>query len=154
MTLRLAVALAALMPCVAAAQAWSVQSGVTARGEYNDNYFLTTTARQSAFTASVSPFVTAARRTETSEVAALLAVGLNRVWGPSPTTNYLSGRLGLNGTVNDERSTWTGAIAFARAPLLQSAQTSTGVTPGRAYTNAVRVNGSYSDAPTECWSRG
>jgi len=154
MTLRLAVALAALMPCVAAAQAWSVQSGVTARGEYNDNYFLTSTNQQSAFTASVSPFVTAARRTETSEVAALLAVGLNRVWGPSPTTNYLSGRLGLNGTVNDERSTWAGGMAFARAPLLQSAQTSTGVTLVRAYTNAASVNGSYSYALTERWSIG
>ena len=82
MLLRIVVTLAALVPSVAAAQAWSVQSGVAARGEYNDNYFLTPTNQQSAFTASVSPFVTAARRTETTDVTALLAVGLNRVWGP------------------------------------------------------------------------
>ena len=155
MTLRLALALAAIVtPAVAAAQAWSVQSGATARGEFNDNYFFTSTNQQSAFTASVSPFVTAARRTETSDVSALLAVGLNRVWGPSPTADYVSGRAGLNGAVNDDRSTWTGAISFVRAPLLQYAQTQAGTTLVRAYTNTANVNGSYSYALTERWSVG
>ena len=154
MLLRIVVTLAALVPSVAAAQAWSVQSGVAARGEYNDNYFLTPTNQQSAFTASVSPFVTAARRTETTDVTALLAVGLNRVWGPSPTTDYVSGRLGLNGVVNDERSTWTGGISFVRAPLLQSAQTQTGVALVRADSDAATVNGTYTYALTERWSVG
>ena len=152
--LRLFATLAAVVPSVAAAQAWLVQSGVAARGEFNDNYFLTSTDQQSAFTASVSPFVTAARRTETSDVTALLAVGLNRVWGPSPTTDYVSGRLGLNGAVYDERSTWTGDISFVRAPLLQSAQGQTGVTLVRADTDAANVNGTYSYALTERWSVG
>lgn len=151
---RLVIALAAVVPSVAAAQTWFVQSGVAARGEFNDNYFLTSTGKQSAFTASVFPFVTAARRTEATDVTALLAVGLNRVWGPSPTTDYVSGRLGLNGAVNDERSTWTGAISFVRAPLLQSAQTQAGVTLVRAYTNTANVNGTYSYALTERWSVG
>jgi hypothetical protein len=151
---RLVVALAAVVPSIAAAQAWFVQSGVAARGEFNDNYFLTSTDQQSAFTASVSPFVTAARRTEATDVTALLAVGLNRVWGPSPTTDYVSGRLGLNGAVYDERSTWTGAISFVRAPLLQSAQTQAGVTLVRVDTNTAIVNGSYSYALTERWSVG
>ena len=53
MTLRLALGLAAIVPSVAVAQAWLVQSGATARGEFNDNYFFTSTNRQSAFTASV-----------------------------------------------------------------------------------------------------
>ena len=154
MMLRLVATLAAVVPSVAAAQAWLVQSGVAARGEFNDNYFLTSTEQQSAFTASVSPFVTAARRTETSDVTALLAVGLNQVWGPSPTTDYLSGRADLNGSVNDERSTWTGAVSFVRAPLLQSAQSQTGVTLVRAYTDAANVNGTYSYALTERWSVG
>src|SRR5262245_974635 len=156
MTLRLALALAAILPSVAAAQAWLVHSGVAARGEYNDNYFLTTANRQSAFTASVSPFVTAARRTETTDVTALLAIGLNEVWGSGSfqTTNYLSGRLGLNGAVREERSTWAGTISFSRAPLLQSAQTPAGVTLVRAYTNAAAVNGTYEYALTERWSVG
>ena len=68
------------VPSLAKAQAWSVQSGVAARVEYNDNYFFTANNAQSAFTASVTPFVTAARRTETSDVTALLAVGANKVW--------------------------------------------------------------------------
>ncbi len=85
---------------------------------------------------------------------AFLAVGLNRVWGPSPTTDYVSGRVGLNGAVYDERSTWTGAIAFSRAPLLQNAQTQAGVTLVRAYTNTASVNGAYSYALTERWSVG
>ncbi len=154
MMLRLVVTLAAIVPSVAAAQAWFVQSGVAARGEFNDNYFLTSTDKQSAFTASVSPFVTAARRTETTDVTAILAVGLNQVWGPSPTTDYVSGRLGLNGAVHDERSTWTGAISFVRAPLLQSAQTQTGVALVRAYSDSATVDGNYSYALTERWSVG
>jgi hypothetical protein len=154
MLLRIAVTLAALTPSVAAAQAWFVQSGVAARGEYNDNYFLTPTNQQSAFTASVSPFVTAARRTETTDVTALLAVGFNRVWGPSPTTDYVSGRLGLNGVVNDERSTWAGGISFVRAPLLQSAQTQTGVALVRADSDAATASGTYTYALTERWSVG
>lgn len=152
--LRLVVALAAVVPSVTAAQGWFVQSGVAARGEFNDNYFLTSTDKQSAFTASVSPFVTAVHRTETSDVTALLAVGLNRVWGPSPTTDYVSGRLGLNGALRAERSTWTGAVSFARTPALQSAQTQTGVTLVRANTNEASVNGTYSYALTERWSVG
>ncbi|MET1081618.1 MAG: outer membrane beta-barrel protein [Burkholderiales bacterium] len=154
MTLRLALGLAVIVPSVAAAQAWSIQSGATARGEFNDNYFFTSTNRQSAFTASVSPFVTAARRTETTDVTAVLAVGLNQVWGPSPTTDYVSGLLGLNGAVNDERSKWIGAISFVRAPSLQSAQTQSGIELVRAYTNTASVNGGYSYALTERWSVG
>ena len=140
------------MPTGATAQTWFVQSGAAARTEFNDNYFFTPTDRQSAFTASVSPFVTAARRTETTDVAALVAVGLNEVWGPSPTTTYLSGRLGLNGTVRDVRSTWAGAASLSRAPILQNAQTSTGTALVRAYTNAASLNGTYTYALTERWS--
>ena len=155
MTLRLALALAAAVtPAVAAAQAWSVQRGAAARGEFNDNYFFTPTDKQSAFTASVSPFVTASRRTETTDVTALLAVGLNQVWGPSPTADYVSGRAALNGGVHDDRSTWTGAISFVRAPALQYAQTQAGTTLVRAYTNTASVNGGYSYALTERWSVG
>lgn len=142
------------MPSIAAAQAWFVQSGAAARVEFNDNYFLTSTDPQSAFTASISPFVTAARRTETTDVTALLAVGLNQVWGPSPTTDYVSGRLGLTGSVRDERSTWTGDVSFLRAPLLQNAQTQDGVALVRTYSNVASVNGSYSYALTERWSVG
>jgi hypothetical protein len=152
--LRLVATLAAALPSVAVAQDWLVQSGVVGRGEYNDNYFFTSSDKESAFTASVSPFVTAARRTGTSDVTALLAIGLNQVWGPSPTTDYVSGRAGLGGSVNDERSTWTGAASFARVPLLQSAETQTGVTLVRAYTDAANVNGTYSYALTERWSVG
>jgi long-subunit fatty acid transport protein len=56
--------------------------------------------------------------------------------------------------VNDERSTWTGAISFLRAPLLQSAQTQTGVALVRADSDAATVNGTYSYALTERWSVG
>jgi len=154
MALRLAVLVAAVVPSVAVAQAWFVRGGVTARGEFNDNYFLTSTGKQSAFTASVTPFVTAAQQTQTTDVTAVLAVGLNRVWGPSPTTDYVSGLLGLRGAISDERSTWTGAVSFSRAPSLQNAQTPAGVVLVRAYTNAASVNGTYSYALTERWSVG
>ena len=133
-----------------------MQSGFAARGQYTDNYFFTANNQQSAFTASVSPFVTAARRTEASDVTALLAVGANKVWlwDPSETTNYLSGRLGLNGSLREERSTWTGNISFSRAPTLQNVLTQTGTNLALVYTNTAAVNGAYTYALTERWSLG
>jgi len=149
--LRLAVALAAAVPAVATAQAWVVETGAAARGEFNDNYFFATSDPQSAFTASIAPFLTAVRQTETSDATAFLAVGLNQVWGPSPTTDYISGRAGLTGAVYDERSAWAGAMAFSRAPLLQEAQTQAGTALVLAYTNAATVNGAYSYALADRW---
>jgi hypothetical protein len=152
--------LAAVAPSLASAQGWSVQSGATARAEYNDNYFFTAVNQtpgvtpQSAFTASISPFVTAARRTETSDVTALLAVGANRVWGPSPTTDYLSGRFVLDGSLREARATWSGNVSFARAPSLQNVVGDTGTILALAYTNAATANGTYTYALTEQWSLG
>jgi len=152
--------LAAVAASLAGAQGWSVQSGATARAEYNDNYFFTAVNQtpgvtpQSAFTASISPFVTAARRTETSDVTALLAVGANRVWGPSPTTDYVSGRFVLDGSLREARSTWSGNVSFARAPSLQNVLGETGTILALAYTNAAAANGTYTYALTERWSLG
>ena len=103
----LAVAVVAL-PGLSTAQEWSVRSGAVARSEYSDNYFFTAENPESAFVASISPFVTAARRTESSEVAALLAVGANRTWGTNPNLDFVSGRVGLTGTMREERSSWRG----------------------------------------------
>jgi hypothetical protein len=141
-------------PAVAAADGWSVQSGFSARGQYTDNYFLTTTGKESGFTASISPFVTAARRTETSEVTAVLAVGANKVWGLSENIDYLSGLLGLDGSLRDARSTWTGNISFSRAPTLQNQLTQRGNVLALAYTNSASANGGYTYELTERWSLG
>ncbi len=118
---------------LASAQEWSVQSGATARIEYNDNYFFTSSATQSsisgsstpvgtqsAFTGTITPFITAARRTETSDVTALIAIGANKVWGLSPTVDYLSGNFGLIGSLREARSTWTGNASFVRSASLQN----------------------------------
>lgn len=145
---------AAAVSLLASAQPWSVQSGVTARGEYTDNYFFAPVDQQSAFTATVSPFVTAARRTETTDVTALLAVGGNVVWGQVPPTEYLSGRLGLNGSLREARSTWTGNLSFVRDPTLQSELRQTGVVLALAYRNAASLNGAYTYELTERWSLG
>ncbi len=141
-------------PSIATAQAWSVQSGATGRGEYTDNYFFTAENPQSAFTASISPFITAARRTENDEIAALLAVGANRVWGPSPTTDYLSGRFALNASARQVRSTWAGNISIMRAPSLQDELTPSGSILALAYVDNAAVNGSYTYEFTELWSLG
>ncbi len=146
--------LAVAAPSLSSAQAWSLQGGVVARGEYSDNYFLTSDNPQSAFTTSVTPFVTAARRTETSDVAALLAVGGNWVSGLSPTTDYVSGRFGLDGSLREDRSTWTGDLAFVRSATLQAESQTTSAVLGLAYTNATSVNGTYTYALTERWSLG
>lgn len=136
------------------AQDWSVRSGVAARTEYTDNYFLTRDNEQSAWTASITPFATAARRTETSEVAALLAVGANKVWGQVPSTGYLSGRLALDGSISDERSKWYGTVSFVRTPSLQNVTNSAQTTLALAYTNTAAIGGGYSRYITERWSLG
>ncbi len=146
--------LAAVVPSLAFAQAWSVQSGVIVRGEYDSNYFFAPDNAQSAFTTSLTPFVTAARRTEASDVAALIAVGGNLVSGLSSATDYLSGRLALDGTLREARSTWTGNVAFSRSAMLQTEAQNAGAVLGLAYTNAAGANGTYTYALTERWSLG
>ena len=96
----------------ATAQEWVVDWGATARAEYSNNYFFTATDKQSATTGTVTPFVAAARRTETSEVASVVAVGYNKVWGPD--VDYGSGRAALNASSLAERSLWTGNASFVR----------------------------------------
>jgi hypothetical protein len=162
-------AAATAVASLATAQEWSVQSGATARVEYNDNYFFTSVvtqsaltgsitpvATQSAFTGTLTPFVTAARRTEASDVTALVAVGANKVWRLSPTVDYLSGRFGLDGSLREARSTWTGSASFVRSAPQQSELTPAGaaILLGLAYTNAASAKGGYTYALTERWSLG
>jgi hypothetical protein len=131
-------------------------TGATARLEYNDNYFFLPVDTQAAFTASVTPFFTATRRTETSEVTALVAVGANDVWGVSPSVDpYLSGRLELTGSLRDARSTWSGNASFVRSANLQNEPGQTGGAPlVLAFSNALLATGAYSYALTERWSVG
>src|SRR4029077_552558 len=143
------------LPPLARAQAWTLEAGAVARGEYNDNYFLTPINPQSAFTTSVTPFATAARRTETSDIAAVAAIGGNWVSGPSTSADYVSGLAGLNGSLRDARSTWTGNLSFVRSATLQSeAQPTAAIVLGLAYTNATSASGTYSYALTERWALG
>ncbi len=147
-------AAATAAPPLVTAQEWLVQSGATARTEYSDNYFFTSTDKQSGFTGTVTPFVTAARRTETSDVAALVSVGANKVWGVSPNVDYVSGRFGLDGSLRETRSTWTGNVSFERSASLQNQLTPAGSFLALAYTNAASAKGAYTYALTERWSLG
>ncbi len=148
----LAAAMAA--PSIGIAQELGVRAGVAARSEYTDNYFYTGDDPQWAFTASIVPFVTAERRTETSEAAAILAVGGNRVWGPSPVTDYWSARLGLDGALRDAKTTWTGNVSYFRNPSLQNTITPAGVFLALAYLDNAVANGAVTYQLTERWSIG
>ena len=101
---RIGFVLVATFACVTAptaiAQEWVVNSGFTTGASYTDNYFFTTTGKQSGTTLTIAPFVSAARNTESSSVSAFLGVGANKVFGVTPKTEYLSGRLGLNGSTD------------------------------------------------------
>ncbi|MFO1204688.1 MAG: hypothetical protein U1E63_02935 [Burkholderiales bacterium] len=141
-------------PALAAAETWLLQSGFSARTQFTDNYFFASTGQESGFTASISPFVTAARRTETTDVAAVLAVGLNKVWGLPENIDYVSGRFGVDGTMRDDRSTWAGNIGYSRAPTLQNLFTQRGNVLALAYTDTASANGSYSYQMSERWSLG
>jgi len=147
-------AAATVMASLANAQVWSLHSGATGRVEYNDNYFFVPVDTQSAFTASITPFLTAARRTETSDVTALIAVGANEVWGDPSAVSYLSGRFDLDGSVRDARSTWAGRASFVRSADLQNQAGLTAAPLVLAYTNAASVTGAYTYAMTERWSLG
>lgn len=132
-----------------------MNSGATARVEYNDNYFFVPVDVQSAFTGTITPFFAAARRTETSDITALVAVGVNDVWGVSPGVDpYLSGRLELGGSLRDARSTWTGNASFVRSANLQYDAGLTEAPLVLALSNATFVSGAYRYALTERWSLG
>jgi hypothetical protein len=158
MAMRVGVALVAAaataVASLATAQDWSVQSGAAARVEYNDNYFFTPVGTQSAFTGSITPFITAAHHTDASDVTALVAVGANQVWGLSPTVNYVSGNFTLNGSVHDAHSVWTGSASFVRSANLENATGQAGTALVLAFTNAAAVGGTYTYAVTERWSLG
>jgi hypothetical protein len=138
----------------ATAQEWLVEAGAAGRIEYTDNYFLTSTGTQSATTGSITPFVTAARRTETSDVTALVAVGANRVWGISPTVDYASGRFNLDGSVREASSALSGVASFVRSASLQYQSGQAGAPLALAFTNAASVTGAYTYALTERWLLG
>jgi hypothetical protein len=142
----------ALVSPLAIAQEWSVYSGVAAGTEYTDNYFLSADNQQSAFTGSVAPFVFASRRTDTSDLAALLAIGANKVWGQVSTSEYWSGRLALNGSLRNARSTWSGKVSFLRTPSFQTTADNLRTELGLAYTNTSAVSAAYSYDVTEEWS--
>lgn len=158
--------LGAIAVSSATAQEWTVLGGVAARTEYNDNYFFTGPNQsqpgnpalpvnpESAFTLSVIPFVAAARRTEVSEVTALLSVGGNKVWGLSPSEEYLSGSFFVNGSLREDRSTWEGNVFYTRSPSLQNVIRETEVVLALAYTDAAVLRGSYNYALTDRWSIG
>ena len=87
-------------------------------------------------------------------MTALLAIGANRVWGPSPTTDYLSGRFALDGSLREANATWSGNVSISRAPSLQNVVGDSGTILTLAYTNAASANGAYTYALTERWSLG
>lgn len=149
--LRVAIATAGvgMAPALAFAQAWGLLGGVITRGEYNDNYFFTPTNAESAFTGSITPFLTAARRTETTDVTALFSVGANRVWGVTPTTDYLSAHVAVDGSWRQERSTLAGNVSYVRAPTLQPASGQAGGPLILAFTNGFSANGTYTYAYDE-----
>ena len=60
----------------------------------------------------------------------------------------------LNGSLREERSTWTGNISFSRAPTLQNVLAQTGTNLALVQTNTAAVNGTYTYALTERWSLG
>lgn len=139
---------------MAAAQQWQLQAGGALRGEYNDNYFFTSNDRDSAFVLSLTPFVTALRRTDTSEVAAVFALGANKVTGVSGAKDYVSGRAGVNASQFDDASTASGMLSISRTPSLQSESTPLGVVRSLAFSDNATIDGNYSRALTERWSVG
>jgi len=160
------VAASELVAPPAIAQQWSVYSGAGGRIEYNDNYFFTapgqpvpgnpaaTAEKESAFTLALTPFVAAARRTEVSEVTALLAIGANKVWGISPTEEFLSGRFALDGTLREDRATWSGRTSYARSSSLEQAVRDGDIVLARTYTDAAVLEGSYNYQLTDRWTIG
>jgi opacity protein-like surface antigen len=156
----------ALVAGPAIGQEWSVYAGAAGRVEYNDNYFFVvpgqpvigspgaTEQKESAITLSLLPFVAASRRTEVSEVTALLAIGANKVWNISPSEDYLSGAFSLNGTLREERSTWSGRASYTRSSSLEQAITAQEVLLVRTYTDAATLEGSYNYQLTDRWTAG
>jgi hypothetical protein len=137
------------------AQEWVVNSGFTTGVSYTDNYFLSTTNQQSGTTLTIAPFVSAARNTETSSVNAFLGVGANKVLGVTPRTEYLNGRLGLDGTLTGERSTYGAFFNAARQSTLQSQPLpSGGVGLARTYQDTLSTGATYSYALSERWTAG
>ena len=89
-----------------------------------------------------------------SEVTALLAIGANKVWGISPSEEFLSGRFALDGTLREERATWSGRTSYSRSSSLEQAVRDGDVVLARTYTDAAVLEGSYNYQLTDRWTIG
>jgi hypothetical protein len=136
----------------ARAQGWSLEGGGLARGEYTDNYFFTADERESALTASLAPFLSAVRRTEASEFAALVAPGVNKVWGSSSDAGFLTGRLAVSASLRGDDAVWSGSASLARDRSLQSQDTAAGIVFAVTARTSTAVDGTYSAELTERWT--
>jgi len=142
----------AAAPLTLQAQAWSVQGGASAGIEYNDNYFAASDNARAATIATVRPFAAATRSSETTDIAALVTVAENQVWGPS--ASYVSGRAGVSGAFRDGVSTWSGVASFVRAPELQRVLAPDGLATELTYTNTGAITGGYTRAISDRWAAG
>ncbi len=136
----------------AAAQVWSIEAGGTARGEYSDNYFFQSTQRQSAFMASIAPYVSAVRRTERSGAAAFLSIGGNDVRISSSDASFATGRLSLLGSLRESQSEWSGDVSLSRDRSLQSALLGDGLAYVLATSSTGAASGRYTFTPSERWT--
>jgi len=133
------------------AQDMAVRWGVAGRVEYNDNYFFTDIEEQRATTLTITPFLAAIRRTDTSELVTVLTVGGNKVWGDADF-DYLTGRAEVSGRQRVENGVWSGSAGFVRSLSLQSTLLPEGLVYTLSYLNNTYASGSYSRAVSETWT--
>jgi len=150
-----AAAAALLVPALACAQEWGYRPGGSARIEFTDNYLLRAFDKQSATTYSVQPFITAYRRTETSQVNLLAGVGYNYVTGIPGDNDYWTGRLALDGAATFDRSLLGFNVSIARDNALVTETQQTGIVLGAGSVSTGSTAGlNYTYKLTERWSAG
>jgi hypothetical protein len=127
---------------------WSIEPSVDLRGEYNDNFELTSGPHSTVWGLILSPDVKFSGTTETFNVTGGLRVNLNRYFGEQglDTTDYISS---LRSTYKTERDVWGLNVDAVRDSTLVSELFETGVALARRQRTRLAANPSWSRSLTE-----
>ncbi len=141
-------ALSALLPAAVHGAEWAIEPSVESRANWTDNINFMPNEHENVFNWTVSPKVTFARRTESTDVAGTASLGINRYPGNSQfDTN--DANLSLTSQLRDERSAYGLSAAFIRDSTLASELATTGIVLARAQRNLFSASPSWNYSLTE-----
>ncbi|MEO8006255.1 MAG: outer membrane beta-barrel protein, partial [Betaproteobacteria bacterium] len=147
--IRVTIACAALVAASPAWPAeWAIEPSVESHASVTDNINLQPDTHDSVYSLAISPRVTFARRTETSDIAGKASVTVNRYPG-NTELDATDASLALTSKYTAERNTLGLSLGFIRDSTLESELAATGVVQTRHQRNLLTASPTWNYALTD-----